>query len=266
MIGDESVSAERRVIVADMTQEQARRAAVTGGGRGIGRAVALRLAADGFRVSVLGRDAVALGETAAAAPGRIDVVRCDVTDEGAVRAAFAEIGDVHVLVNNAGIAASAPVGRTTLADWEAMLRVNATGTFLCTREVVDRMRARGWGRIVTVASIASHHGAPYIGAYAASKHAVVGFTRSLAAELRRSGVTANCVCPGYVRTEMTERTIANIVARTGRAADVTERELNPALGRLIDRDEVAAAVAYLVSDAAGAVNGQSIVIDGGNAV
>ena len=239
---------------------------MTGGGKGIGRAVALQLVAGGFRVAVLGRDAAALQATAAAAPGHIDVVPCDVTDEAAVHEAFGALGDVDVLVNNAGVASSAPTGRTSLADWEATLRVNATGVFLCTRAVIDPMRRRGWGRIVTVASIASHHGAPYISAYAASKHAALGFTRSVAAELRRSGVTANCVCPGYVRSEMTDRTIANIVERTGRDVGDTERGLNAALGRLIEPEEVAAAVGFLVSDAAAAVNGQSIILDGGESV
>jgi NAD(P)-dependent dehydrogenase (short-subunit alcohol dehydrogenase family) len=250
-----------------MTQVVARRAVVTGGGKGIGRAVALRLAADGYAVVVLGRDEAALRATAEAAPGgAIEAVCCDVTDERSVHEVFASLGHVDVLVNNAGIASSAPTGRTTLVDWESTMRVNATGVFLCTRAVVDPMRARGWGRIVTVASIASHHGAPYIGAYAASKHAALGFTRSVAAELRRTGVTANCVCPGYVRSDMTDRTVSNIVARTGRDADDTARGLNAALGRLIEPEEVAAAVAYLVSDAAAAVNGQSIVIDGGESV
>jgi 3-hydroxybutyrate dehydrogenase len=243
-----------------------RHAVVTGGGKGIGRAVARRLAADGFRVSVLGRDAVALDDTVALDPAHLVAYVCDVGDEESVQRVFSSLGDVDVLVNNAGIATSAPTGRTSTADWDATMRINATGVFLCTRAVIDAMRARGWGRIVTVASVASHHGAPYIGAYAASKHAALGFTRSVAAELRRSGVTANCVCPGYVRTEMTARTIDNIVARTGRAADETERGLNAALGRLIEGDEVAAAVAYLVSDAAAAINGQSLVLDGGDSV
>ncbi len=240
---------------------------VTGGGKGIGRAVALRLAADGFFVAVLGRDATALDATAAAAPaGRIEAVPCDVTDEASVAAVFSSLGDIDVLVNNAGIAASAPTGRTSLAEWEATMRVNATGVFLCTRAVIDPMRRRGWGRIVTIASIASHHGAPYISAYAASKHAALGLTRSVAAELRGTGVTANCVCPGYVRSDMTDRTIANIVARTGRGAGDTERSLNAALGRLIEPEEVAAAVVYLVGDGAAAVNGQSIILDGGETV
>lgn len=243
-----------------------RNAVVTGGGKGIGRAVALRLAADGLRVTVIGRDETALDLTVAAAPERITAAVCDVTDEASVAAVFGALGQVDVLVNNAGIASSAPTGRTSLSEWDATMRVNATGVFLCTRAVIDPMRARGWGRIVTVASVASHHGAPYISAYAASKHAALGFMRSVAAELRRSGVTANCVCPGYVRSDMTDRTIENIVGRTGRDAGDTAAALNGSLGRLIEPEEVAAAVAYLASDAAAAVNGQSLIIDGGESV
>jgi NAD(P)-dependent dehydrogenase (short-subunit alcohol dehydrogenase family) len=246
-----------------MTQ---RNAVVTGGGKGIGRAVALRLAADGMRVTVLGRDESALAATVAAASDRITSAVCDVTDEDSVASVFGALGQVDVLVNNAGIASSAPTGRTSLADWEATMRVNATGVFLCTRAVIDPMRSRGWGRIVTVASVASHHGAPYLSAYAASKHAALGFMRSVAAELRRTGITANSVCPGYVRSEMTDRTVDNIVGRTGRDATDTANGLNSSLGRLIEPDEVAAAVAYLVSDAAAAVNGQSLIIDGGDSV
>jgi NAD(P)-dependent dehydrogenase (short-subunit alcohol dehydrogenase family) len=242
-----------------------RHAVVTGGGKGIGRAIALRLNAEGFTVTVLGRDEQSLADTAAQAisGGSIRAVVCDVSSEDAVQAVFGDSEPVDVLVNNAGIAGSAPVGRTSMAEWESMMMVNATGVFLCTRAVIDSMRKRNWGRVVTVASIASHHGAPYVSSYVASKHAALGFMRSVASEVRGSGVTANCVCPGYVRSDMTDRTIANIVARTDRSVEQCEQSLNSALGRLVEPEEVSAAVMYLISDQAAAVNGQSIVIDGG---
>jgi NAD(P)-dependent dehydrogenase (short-subunit alcohol dehydrogenase family) len=171
-----------------------------------------------------------------------------------------------VLVNNAGIAGSAPVHRIDLASWERMHRVNATGPLLCIQHVLPGMRERGWGRIVTIASVASHQGAPYIAAYVASKHAVLGLMRALSAELAGTGVTANSVCPGYVRTPMTERTIATIMEKTDRSEDEALAALvgDSRLGRLIEPEEVAAAVAYLVGEDASAVNGQSVLIDGGD--
>ena len=139
----------------------------------------------------------------------------DVTDEDAVARVFGEIGPVDVLVNNAGVSSSAPLKRTALAEWERQLAVNATGAFLCTREVLEGMRERDFGRIVTVASLASHDGSRYTSGYTASKHAVLGFMRAVAAELAGTGVTANSVCPAYVRSDMTDATVANIEARTG---------------------------------------------------
>ena len=243
-----------------------RRAVVTGGNKGIGRAVVGRLSADGFDVVAMGRDEEALGETAAEAGGRVETVVCDVADPASIATAFAAAGTVDVLINNAGIADSAPVHRLDLASWERMHRVNATGPLLCIQQVLPGMRDRGWGRIVTIASVASHQGAPYIAAYVASKHAVLGLMRSLSAEVAGTGVTANSVCPGYVRTPMTDRTIANIAEKTQRGETEALEALvgHTRLGRLIEPEEVAAAVAYLVSESAAAVNGQSILIDGGD--
>ena len=220
---------------------------VTGGTKGIGRAVADRFRTVGDRVEAVGREAL------------------DVTDEAAVGAFFAEIGPVDVLVNNAGVAESAPLERTTLAAWRAHLDVNATGAFLCTRAVLGGMIERDEGRIVTVASTAGLVGTRYTAAYTASKHAAVGLMRATAAEVAGSGVTANAVCPAFVRTEMTRRAVATIVSATERSEEEAEAALaamSP-LGRLLEPEEVAFAVAFLAAPEAAAINGQTLVLDGG---
>ena len=155
--------------------------------------------------------------------------------------------------------------QTTLASWQRHLDVNATGAFLCMRAVVPGMRERGAGAIVTVASTAGRAGVPYTTAYTASKHAVIGLTRAVAAELAGTGVRVNAVCPTFVRTEMTDRSIANIVQRTGRSAEQAEAALAAAspLGRLLEPEEVADAIVHLASPAAAAISGQAWVIDGG---
>jgi NAD(P)-dependent dehydrogenase (short-subunit alcohol dehydrogenase family) len=218
---------------------------VTGGAGGIGRAVAARFEAAGDRVL---------------APGRAE---CDVTDEDSVARFFARAGAVDVLVNNAGMAQSAPLERTTLAEWRAHLDVNATGPFLCTRAVAGGMRARGSGAIVTVASIAGRVGARYTAAYTASKHAAIGLMRATAAELAGSGATANAVCPAFVDTPMTDRSVARIEEVTGRGGARRSLEEMTPQGRLLAPDEVAGAVEWLASPAATAVNGQTLVLDGG---
>ena len=233
---------------------------VTGGGRGIGRAIVERFAAAGERVVALGRDREALQATPAAA-----VEVCDVTDEAAVADVFERLGTVDVLVNNAGVAASAPLARTTLADWRAHMEVNATAAFLCTRAALRGMVERDAGRIVTVASTAGRVGTRYTAAYTASKHAAVGLMRAVAAEVAGSGVTANAVCPSFVRTDMTRRSVARIAAATGRSEAEGEAALEAAspLGRLLEPAEVAFAVAFLAAPEAGAINGQTLILDGG---
>jgi NAD(P)-dependent dehydrogenase (short-subunit alcohol dehydrogenase family) len=220
---------------------------VTGGTRGIGAAIVQRFRAAGDDVIAVGR------------------AECDVTDEAAVAALFERAGDVDVLVNNAGVASSAPVVRTTLADWREQLDVNATGAFLCTRAALPGMLARGGGRIVTVASRAGVAGSKYTSAYTASKHAAVGLMRAVAAEVAGTGVTANAVCPTFVRTDMTSESMRRIVERTGRSDAEAEAALAGAspLGRLLEPDEVAFAVAFLAAPEAGAINGQTLILDGG---
>jgi len=247
-------------------------ALVTGGGRGIGRAVAHALSEAGAAVAVAARTAdqvhaVAAELTVGGAKAR--AVRCDVGDASSVDQAVQEVtgslGPVDILVNNAGIASSSPLHRTSLEEWERLFRVNATGSFLCIRTVLPGMTQRGWGRIVNVASVVGLTAAPYIAAYAASKHAQVGLTRAAAAEVAHTGVTVNAVCPGYVDTPMTRESAARIQERTGR----TEEEALEALrrqnpqDRLIQPREVAYAVLAFCSPDAGGINGQALVLDGG---
>ena len=255
-----------------MAELTGRIALVTGGGRGIGRAVALSLASAGADVAVTARSSRELEETVAAirATGRRgEAIVCDVAERPQVDAMVARVkqalGDPLILVNNAGIAASAKLTDTTDEMWDRMLRVNASGAFYCTRAVLPLMLAAKWGRIVNMASIAARVGAPYIAAYAASKHALMGLTRAVAAEVAARGITVNAVCPGYVDTEMTDASTANISKRTGR----TEQDARKILegfspqGRLMSADEVAALTLFLCSAVARGINGQGIIVDGG---
>jgi NAD(P)-dependent dehydrogenase (short-subunit alcohol dehydrogenase family) len=241
-----------------------RHAVVTGGGRGIGRAVAAALARDGHEVTVLGRnddtlrDAVAKGEASAWR-------RVDVTDSDALAASLADVGPVDILVNNAGVADSAPFVKSDLAFFRRVMAVNFDSVVVATRAVLPGMTERGFGRIVSIASLAGVKGYPYVSAYVASKHAVVGLTRALALEVAKAGVTVNAVCPGYVDTDLVSDSVARIAARTGRpATDVLQHfiEDNPQ-GRLITPDEVADTVVWLCGDGAASVNGQAIAISGG---
>lgn len=248
-----------------------RGAVVTGGGRGIGAAVAAALGAAGASVVVASRSEAEIGRVAAdlAASGvKAWPVACDVTDESAVRDLAQEsarrLGHVDILVNAAGDAAAAPLRKVTLAEWERMIAVNATGPFLTTREFTPAMAERKWGRVVNVASIAGLEGAPYVAHYVASKHAVVGFTRAVARELAGSGVTANAVCPAYVDTALTERTIENVQARTGRTREEALAGVLATTGqeRLLAPAEVADAVLALCADGAGGRSGEAVVLDG----
>lgn len=246
-------------------------AIVTGGGQGIGAAVARMLAGEGAAIVVAARSADRIERVAGEikkAGGKAWAVPCDVTNAASVhslaQAAGRRAGVVDILVNNAGAAHSAPLAKTTLDDWNRVLAVNATGTFLCTQAFLPAMVMRKQGSVVNVASVAGLDGARYIAAYAAAKHAVIGLTRSVAAELEGTGVTCNAVCPGYVDTEMTKQSVARVVGKTGKSPENALAAMLASAGqeRLITVDEVAQAVLALCDPQGERPNGAAVTITG----
>lgn len=252
-----------------------RTAFITGGGRGIGRAVAIAFAREGARAFVVARTAAEVERVA-------DEIRaecgadsashgvCDVADSQSVARAFASAREffgrgADILVNNAGIAESAKLSDATDEFWQRHLAVNLSGTFYCMRAALPSMVERGWGRIINVASVAGKTGAPYVSAYSASKHGVLGLTRSAALEVATKGVTVNALCPGYVDTEMTARAVEHIEAKTGRtAAESLEaiKRMSPQ-NRLVTPEEIAALALLLASEDGRGITGQAINVDGG---
>lgn len=256
----------------DSTPLSGRTALITGASQGVGRAIALAYAAAGAELLLAARNVAALEQVAAEATARgarAHVIPCDVSDPAQVEAMAAAAhelaGGAAILVNNAGVAGSHKLIGHPDELWQRMIDLNLTAVFRVTRAIVPQMAARGWGRVITIASIASRVGNRYMAAYTASKHGVLGLTRALAVELNSAGITVNAICPGYVDTPMTDAAIENIVRQTGRSAEQARAALESASpqGRLIDPAEIAAVAVMLAGEAARGITGQAINIDGG---
>jgi NAD(P)-dependent dehydrogenase (short-subunit alcohol dehydrogenase family) len=241
-------------------------ALVTGGGRGIGAACARALAGAGVRVIVCGRTRDELEVVARDTGG--SWVTADLTDRAStdrMLSHVAETGRVDILVNNAGVAESAALDRTTDAMWDRIVELDATAPFRITRALVPAMIAAKWGRVVNIASNAGVSGYGYTAAYCAAKHAMVGWTRALAIDLARTGVTINALCPGWVHTKMSDEAVARIAAKTGRTTEQAREQLEnmSPQHRMIEPEEVAHSALMLCAEAARGIHGQTIVIDGG---
>ena len=236
---------------------------VTGGGTGVGASIALALAEAGAAVTICGRRPAPL-EAVAARHANLTWAICDITDEAAITAAIADASP-DIVVANAGASESAPFTRTDLDAFRRMIDVNLVGSFLTLREGAKAMRDKPWGRLIAVASTAGLKGYPYVAPYAAAKHGVIGLVKSVALEFARKGITANALCPGFLDTEMTARSIANIVEKTGRSPDEARASLeatNP-MHRLVPPEDVARAALWLCGPGSEMITGQAISISGG---
>lgn len=249
-------------------------ALVTGASRGIGFAIARALAEDGADVALAARSEAPLKNAAAelamfgskAIPIPMDVTEADQVARGVAEATHS-LGHVDILVNNAGIAESAPLLKLGPELWERTLRTNLTSVYLCTRAALPGMLERGWGRVINVASVAGKFGFRYVSAYAASKHGVLGFTKSIALEVATQGVTVNAICPGYVDTDMADYAVARIVERTKLSPEEARRSLEQVSPqqRMFTPQEVAHVARMLAREEARGINGQAINICGGMA-
>ena len=245
---------------------------VTGGGRGIGRAIAIAFATQGSRVAITGRTQASLDKVAEeirSVNGEALPLRCDITRAEEVAALNRQIADrlgkVQILVNNAGVAPAAAFLEMEAGFWEEVLKINLTGAYHCCKVFLPEMIASGWGRIINIASTVAKVAYPYISAYTASKHGLLGLTRALAIEMARTGVTVNAICPGYVDTDLTLTNAKLMAEKTGKAVEEALKLFKGASpqNRLIAPEEVADLALMLASESAGAITGQAINVDGG---
>lgn len=250
-------------------------AIVTGASRGLGRAIAQELYDLGANVTLIARTEAALQETASLLPKKPDRDWCiavaDVTDSNALKSAIdkgqAKFGAARILINNAGAAEGVPFLKMDMAVWQRTFELNVTSTVVATQHVLGAMMEAGNGRIINIASVAGLKGVAYASAYTASKHALIGLTRSLALECAKKGVTVNAVCPGYAETPMLEKSVKNIIDKTSKPEAEVRKMLssgNPQ-GRFVTSEEVAAAVGWLCLPAAASINGAALPISGGEA-
>ncbi|MZR11459.1 SDR family NAD(P)-dependent oxidoreductase [Maritimibacter sp. DP07] len=247
-----------------MTDLSGRTALVTGGGSGLGADLARSLAEAGATVWIAGRRRAPL-EAMAAEHERIHAVEADVTDEASVKAMFDTVGPCDIVIANAGASASVPFTRTDLDTWRQMIDVNLTGAFLTLREGALRLKGADWGRLIAVASTAGLKGYGYVSAYSAAKHGVIGMVKSAALEMARTGITVNALCPGFLDTEMTDRSTANIAEKTGMTPEDARAQLEAMSPqrRLIRPEEVTAAALWLCGPGSEGMTGQAIAIAGG---